>query len=585
MKSPLITERFAFQHPSITLPTGAPPVTPHDTHQLIESIHALVSPYVRSNPALAALLRGVGTLCNELAAQANSNIPASPLAESPAPIVPSIPAAQPSMGAPPAPVQPEPVQPAPVPAEQPPRAFDPRVRSIKASVPLVLGDSPTNIWVEGSTSDIGRAREAAQYLPAAPREPLPAVPDLALIAQRCALKARSCRLYLRRRGIDESSDEWFGVKQDIDDTLRQAKLLPSCFLWVLWREREQPSDAVVERCAHAYEHLRDAALLAAKVDEAADLNRFRPGVYQSLATAQSALRASLLDTWLTSDDHDQNDAFLWLRSFGAARSVYIARHMRLEDAADPELLPQYAHELGALRAAVAASANATAETRELIGKVRYHARRIGQSPGTADPDEWSALARALALAARAGIRPGNERLDQALAALAGAQPLPPELSAELAPWLPRSSAPDGGPAPDDLDSPDESDPSDRWAGDPDVAQARGLLAGSRLVIIGGERREHAAGRITRAFELTDLDWVSLREHGSSAPLEHAIAKPDTSAVLVLVRLSGHLHLDDARAMCRKHGKPLVTLPAGYGIRQIAAAIIEQASERLSSSEP
>ena len=115
---------------------------------------------------------------------------------------------------------------------------------------------------------------------------------------------------------------------------------------------------------------------------------------------------------------------------------------------------------------------------------------------------------------------------------------------------------------------------------PGVVRVREWLRGKRMVLIGGERRDEAVRRISDAFELADLEWISLSEHASSTPMEAPIRRPDTALVLVLIRLSGHHHVDDARAYCERHDRPFVRLPAGYNPEQIAAQVIEQVSERL-----
>jgi len=61
-------------------------------------------------------------------------------------------------------------------------------------------------------------------------------------------------------------------------------------------------------------------------------------------------------------------------------------------------------------------------------------------------------------------------------------------------------------------------------------------------------------------------------------------------VVILVKLCGHHHVDEARTWARACGKAFVMLPAGYNPEQIATQVLEQASGRLapnpeSTSEP
>ncbi|MBL8991014.1 MAG: hypothetical protein JNJ48_05470 [Phycisphaerae bacterium] len=113
-----------------------------------------------------------------------------------------------------------------------------------------------------------------------------------------------------------------------------------------------------------------------------------------------------------------------------------------------------------------------------------------------------------------------------------------------------------------------------------VERVRAWLRGARVVLVGGAVYEHARQRLIDAFELGELEWVSIREHASSAPLESAVARPDTRLVLALVKLAGHQHIDDARRWARQHGRPLVMVPGGYNPEQVAAEIAAQVSDRL-----
>ena len=58
---------------------------------------------------------------------------------------------------------------------------------------------------------------------------------------------------------------------------------------------------------------------------------------------------------------------------------------------------------------------------------------------------------------------------------------------------------------------------------PTVASVRKVLEGGRIVIVGGERRQDAIDRYVEAFGCSDVEWVSLTEHGTTLP-----AQPHTS---------------------------------------------------------
>ena len=99
------------------------------------------------------------------------------------------------------------------------------------------------------------------------------------------------------------------------------------------------------------------------------------------------------------------------------------------------------------------------------------------------------------------------------------------------------------------------------------------------MLIGAQGRRDAAGAIERAFGLGGVEWIGTSEHDSFHDFEPSIARSDVAAVLLLIRWSSH-SFGEVRAVCDRHGKPLVRLPGGYNPNQIAAAILAQASDRL-----
>lgn len=51
-------------------------------------------------------------------------------------------------------------------------------------------------------------------------------------------------------------------------------------------------------------------------------------------------------------------------------------------------------------------------------------------------------------------------------------------------------------------------------------------------------------------------------------------------VVVIIKLTGHLHAEEAREYAEAAGKPCVLLSGGYNPEQVAMAILAQVSERL-----
>jgi hypothetical protein len=78
-----------------------------------------------------------------------------------------------------------------------------------------------------------------------------------------------------------------------------------------------------------------------------------------------------------------------------------------------------------------------------------------------------------------------------------------------------------------------------------------------------------------------LIWIETRAHESIEGFEPYVARPNVAAVVLAIRWSSHSY-GEVKDFCDKHGKPLVRLPGGYNVNQVAAQIMSQCSERLAS---
>jgi hypothetical protein len=100
-----------------------------------------------------------------------------------------------------------------------------------------------------------------------------------------------------------------------------------------------------------------------------------------------------------------------------------------------------------------------------------------------------------------------------------------------------------------------------------------------MVLIGGDERPRAKRMITEAFELADLIWCDTRPHQSYWLLEPVVTRPEVSVVILAIRWASH-SWGDVQQLCERSGKPLIRLPGGYNIGQLAHQINQQASDRL-----
>jgi len=207
----------------------------------------------------------------------------------------------------------------------------------------------------------------------------------------------------------------------------------------------------------------------------------------------------------------------------------------------------------------------------LFNTARYHARRL-PSEGAADIHDCRRINEAMEELESLGVSPTDTRLEETCS-MVRVDAFPDEAPAHRYITAQQSVSLDVK-----LPSETEANTNPRWSDR--VLEARELLAGGTIVIIGGEPKVDAAERIRDAFVVEDVEWVQLSEHGICEPMRAPIARPETRLVLVLIKFSGHLHAEEARRCARDAGKPCVSLPAGYNPEQIAEQILEQAAKRL-----
>jgi len=114
---------------------------------------------------------------------------------------------------------------------------------------------------------------------------------------------------------------------------------------------------------------------------------------------------------------------------------------------------------------------------------------------------------------------------------------------------------------------------------PDVVMVRELLSGQRMAMVGGVVRPLAREKIERAFGLAHLEWIPASKRDRVRDLEPMIR--DVNLVVLVTSLIGHKH-NDLRQVCTEQGIPWVQTAkrSGYGVNQLAHAILQQASRRL-----
>ncbi len=454
-----------------------------------------------------------------------------------------------------------------------------------AILPLKIGDAVVHIPTQGTTEEIGRARVAAQDAPAAPMYGAFHETDLELVVTRVKLKARACEVAVAKRKAEAEGDA-AGVATHIlkiNELVASAKELPHCFLWTLWRERPLPDFDLVLAAAKCYDNVAAAAAFMIKVDDAVARGQRADdiGPMKLLAEACSALRVVLSPTWL-GEDQDQSEVYQWLRRATQSRRIYVDRYMTMVDAADPKAADDLAARIRSADAEFAQVGQHEKDVKKHLNTTKYACSSLPKC----DPDErahhWKKLGEALQLLQKVHVQPTDPRV---IEYTAGVLTVPrPENTADLAGFALVETALDAATkfvadrearaAREALE--EENDDSPREWG-PEVLKVREWLRGQRIVMVGGDRRSAAVDRLKDAFEVSEVEWVELQEHGTSTPVRSAITRAPCAAVFILVRLTGHLHGERTDEWAKEAGVTCVWLKAGYNPQRIAHDSIEQVS--------
>jgi hypothetical protein len=451
-------------------------------------------------------------------------------------------------------------------------------------VELNIGGLRRVLEVPGTPQEAMAAQRAAQQRQAttAPLHARPFIdegppPDLSLVMKRARLKSEACRWAItrRRRLAEEPTDFETAIKpHDVDLSVR-ARSLRDCYLWTLDPYASLPGDEALQQIAACYDNLVAGAELALEVfNDTNDENGFHHDAYQLLAEAQSGLRNALEDVDVKRDQ-DQQDVFVWLKRRTVDEQIYIERHMRLDDPADPAQWMELASRIGELRTKYQRIRQEERERRRLLNKAQYHASRIAGNPPEEARGDWNTLVHALDSLLKIGIPPSDTAIRELLLPVIDAMPEDlawPNGTQRIVEEIDRYVASREALRLEQTPAPREPSPQ--------VREVANLLRGKVIVLIGGQRRQQSLEALQRAFELDEVRWIASAPHESLFTFEPSIARPETALVLLAIRWASH-SFEGVKAICERYGKPFVRLPGGYNPNQVAAQILAQADESLS----
>lgn len=206
--------------------------------------------------------------------------------------------------------------------------------------------------------------------------------SLELISRRSRVKAEACRWAIERRQIIDSSGEMDERVAPRDaELIERARSYENCFVWALHPYADLPDDHQLEVIAGCYECLAVAAETMLEIDRLSGNREIQQEAMQLVAAAQSALRKALFDGGRRQRDPDQEDAFHWLKEQTGRRRIYVARHMRLMDPADPETWESRIEAGQQLVEQLETENEQGGDQQRLLNRIKYHAARIDAGDG------------------------------------------------------------------------------------------------------------------------------------------------------------------------------------------------------------
>jgi hypothetical protein len=434
--------------------------------------------------------------------------------------------------------------------------------------PVVNAESPALRLKELTLGRPSLSRAKLQGVVAAKSRPRSLHQELAEIEARCRRKSVAARWAAERvRQLRENCSFEANAPPLDDEMVKWANAVTDSFFWLSASSTAAPADPVLlDHVSGCFEALAESiALVCGAVEKQPGNPRVLERLLPLVSEAQSSVRVALLRVGAPADS-DQLEVFAWLKETTARHRVYVERFMRADDLADPA---DWANLLGRIESVDSLGA-ASRHRGPGIERLRAETARARDEHG-AELD-WSAIIATVDGLVADGVPPSNKEIRELLLPVIDDIPEKDELPGGFQAVL-REIDRFLATRPNAADVPVSVQPS------ADVKEVARLLAGRSIVLIGGNRRREAQESLKRVLGLKDLVWIETREHQSINGFEPVIARPDVALVLLAIRWSSHA-FGDVKQFCDRYQKPLVRLPGGYNLNQVAAQILLQCSDQL-----
>lgn len=356
------------------------------------------------------------------------------------------------------------------------------------------------------------------------------------------------------------------------ELIEQAKSLNS-YLWMLDGQFDVDALDAIDTLSGCFDTLADASTLANEFAiHVPDNRRITEPLLRLVAKAQSALREAVRLAG-GPEDQEQRRAFHWLRNTAEEAQIFIHRHMKQDDPADPESWVMIAEEIEGFRLLRMAEQQRQTMTEELLDDLFALVTRLDGADNVGTEDVWKEVVIVVDDLVVNGLPPSSPELRELLRPHVAHAPK--ETGSDhferVCKCVSKNRCSEDG-------SKSQRVAAGRTRRAP-VAEATTLIDGRSVMLIGGDERPHHKEALTKCFGLKELIWVSTSHGTPVKTFEPFVARQDVAVVLLAIRWASH-SFGDVERFCNRYGKPLVRLPGGYSPDQVAHQILSQCSDRL-----
>lgn len=393
---------------------------------------------------------------------------------------------------------------------------------------------------------------------------------------RLRLKAEASR-WARQRAMRRRNrvDNQIEIELSHREFVDRARIIGGgCYLWMCHHLFHPPEDLnCLVQLAEWFDACGDVVALTSELfgNEEPAFLPLRQAL-SLIAESQSGLRVAIRHV-TTIDDPDQRELFCRVRSKCDEERIYLERYMRVDDV--PELGSVAALRIRArqLTEQFDERRSQDVKQRKLFGKLDYLIKTNCNRPSSDSQVDWQTIAETVDGLVKVGVPPSNLKLRDLLMPVLDLVPNTSEWPAGFRLAL-RSTG---------ISTVPFSDTEEEGSETECVQKVSALLRDRSIVLIGGDCRPDRKAIIERAFQLRELIWVETTHGTSPSDTESHIARPDAALVVLAIRWVSH-GLSDVRRYCELYDKPLVRLPGGYGVNQLAFQIYSQCGDRLHSTD-